>query len=54
MKLLPSFTATVPASGSMGLGAPYYTIAASYWELSFAAISILGGLVFSRGLALMR
>ena len=41
------------AGGSVGLGALYYTIVASDAELSFATTRVLGGLVFSLGLALV-
>jgi len=41
------------AGGSIGLGALYYTIVASDAAMSFATIRVLGGLVFSLGLALV-
>jgi len=50
---LASFMLAVVAGGSIGLGALYYTIVASDAELSFATIRVLGGLVFSLGLALV-
>ena len=43
----------IVAGGSIGLGALYYTIVASDAELSFATVRVLGGLVFSLGLALV-
>jgi formate transporter len=39
--------------GSIGFGALYYTIIASDAELSFATVRVVGGLVFSLGLALV-
>jgi len=39
--------------GSIGFGALYYTIVASDAELSFATVRVVGGLVFSLGLALV-
>src|SRR5689334_22561626 len=53
MPLLPSFMLAVVAGGSIGLGALYYTIVASDADLSFAATRVLGGLVFSLGLAIV-
>src|SRR5262245_21314181 len=50
---LSSFMLSVMAGGSIGLGALYYTIVASDADLSFAAIRVVGGLVFSLGLALV-
>ena len=50
---LASFMLAVVAGGSIGLGALYYTIVASDAELSFATVRVLGGLVFSLGLALV-
>ena len=41
------------AGGSIGLGALYYTIVASDADLSFATIRVVGGLVFSLGLAIV-
>jgi formate/nitrite transporter len=43
----------VMAGGSIGLGALYYTIVASDAALSFATIRVVGGLVFSLGLAIV-
>jgi formate transporter len=53
LPLPASFMLAVVAGGSIGLGALYYTIVASDTELSFATIRVLGGLVFSLGLALV-
>ena len=50
---LASFMLAIVAGGSIGLGALYYTIVASDAELSFATVRVLGGLVFSLGLALV-
>jgi formate/nitrite transporter len=43
----------IVAGGSIGLGALYYTVVASDAELSYATVRVLGGLVFSLGLALV-
>ncbi|SEN94098.1 formate/nitrite transporter [Rhodospirillales bacterium URHD0017] len=53
MPLLPSFMLAVVAGGSIGLGALYYTVVASDPSLGFAATRVVGGLVFSLGLALV-
>jgi formate transporter len=53
MPLLPSFMLSVVAGGSIGLGALYYTIVASDPVLSFATVRVVGGLVFSLGLAIV-
>jgi formate transporter len=53
MPFLPSFMLAVVAGGSIGFGALYYTIVASDADLSFATIRVVGGLVFSLGLALV-
>ena len=53
MPFLPSFMLGVVAGGSIGFGALYYTIVASDAQLSFAVARVLGGLVFSLGLALV-
>ena len=50
---LASFMLAIVAGGGIGLGALYYTIVASDAELSFATIRVVGGLVFSLGLALV-
>jgi len=53
MPFLPSFMLSVVAGGSIGFGALYYTIVSSDAELSFAIVRLLGGVVFSLGLALV-
>ena len=53
MPVLPSFMLAVVAGGSIGLGALYYMIVASDPALGFAATRVLGGVVFSLGLALV-
>lgn len=53
MPFLPSFMLAVVAGGSIGLGALYYTIVASDTGLGFAATRVVGGLVFSLGLAIV-
>jgi formate/nitrite transporter len=53
MPFLPSFMLAVVAGGSIGLGALYYTIVASDPDLSFATVRVVGGLVFSLGLAIV-
>ena len=53
MPWLPSFMLAAVAGGSIGLGALYYTIVASDAGLSFATIRVVGGLVFSVGLAIV-
>jgi formate transporter len=53
LPLQASFMLAIVAGGSIGLGALYYTIIASDAELSFAAARVVGGLVFSLGLALV-
>ena len=53
MAFLPSFMLAVVAGGSIGLGALYYTIVACDPDLSFATIRVVGGLVFSLGLAIV-
>jgi formate transporter len=50
---LASFMLAIVGGGSIGFGALYYTIVASDAELSFATIRVVGGLVFSLGLALV-
>src|SRR4029079_16838415 len=50
---LASFMLAIVAGGSIGLGALYYTVVASDAELSYATVRVLGGLVFSLGLALV-
>ena len=53
LPFLASFMLAIVAGGGIGLGALYYTIVASDAELSFATVRVLGGLVFSLGLALV-
>jgi len=53
LPLLASFMLAIVAGGGVGLGALYYTIVASDASLSFATTRILGGLVFTLGLALV-
>jgi formate/nitrite transporter len=53
LPFLASFMLSIVGGGSIGFGALYYTIVASDPELSFAAIRVGGGLVFSLGLALV-
>ena len=50
---LASFMLAIVAGGSIGFGALYYTIVVSDAELAFATSRVLGGLVFSLGLALV-
>jgi formate transporter len=50
---LASFMLAIVAGGGVGFGALYYTIVASDAELSFATVRVVGGLVFSLGLALV-
>ena len=50
---LASFMLAIVAGGGIGLGALYYTIVASDAAMSFATVRVLGGLVFSLGLALV-
>jgi len=53
MAFLPSFMLAMVAGGSIGLGALYYTIVACDPDLSFATTRVVGGLVFSLGLAIV-
>jgi formate/nitrite transporter len=53
MPFLPCFMLAVVAGGGIGLGALYYTIVASDADMSFAAVRVLGGLVFSLGLVIV-
>lgn len=53
LPLLTSFMLAVVAGGGIGFGALYYTIVASDPALSFAATRVVGGMVFSLGLALV-
>jgi formate/nitrite transporter len=50
---LASFMLAVVAGGGIGFGALYYVIVASDPTLGFAAARLLGGLVFTLGLALV-
>ena len=51
--VLTSFMLAIVAGGGIGFGAVYYTIVASDPALSFATVRVVGGLVFSLGLALV-
>jgi formate/nitrite transporter len=53
LPFLASFMLAIVAGGGVGFGALYYTIVASDAELSFATVRVVGGLVFSLGLALV-
>jgi formate transporter len=53
LPFLASFMLSMVAGGGIGLGALYYNIVASDAGLGFAATRVLGGLVFSLGLALV-
>jgi len=53
LPLLTSFMLAVVAGGGIGFGAIYFTIVASDASLSFATVRVVGGLVFSLGLALV-
>ena len=53
LPFLASFMLAIVGGGSIGFGALYYTIVASDAELSFATVRVVGGLVFSLGLALV-
>ena len=53
LPFLASFMLAIVAGGSVGFGALYYTVVASDAELSFAVTRVVGGLVFSLGLALV-
>ena len=48
-----SFMLAIVAGGGIGFGALYYTIVASDPTLSFATVRVLGGVVFTLGLALV-
>jgi formate transporter len=50
---LPCFMLALVAGGSIGFGALYYCIVASDAALSFAVMRVLGGTVFSLGLAIV-
>lgn len=53
LPFLASFMLAIVAGGGVGFGAIYYTIVASDPTLSFATIRVLGGFVFTLGLALV-
>ena len=53
LPFLTSFMLAIVAGGGIGFGALYYTIVASDPTLSFATVRVLGGLVFTLGLALV-
>lgn len=53
LPFLASFMLAVIAGGSIGLGALYYTVVVSDAELSFATGRVMGGVVFSVGLAIV-
>src|SRR3954464_16047283 len=53
LPFLASFMLAIIGGGSVGFGALYYSIVASDAGLSFATVRVVGGLVFSLGLALV-
>jgi formate transporter len=53
LPLLTSFMLAIVAGGGVGFGALYYTIVASDAALSFATTRVVGGFVFTLGLALV-
>jgi formate transporter len=53
LPFLASFMLAIVGGGSIGFGALYYTIVASDTGLGFATVRVVGGLVFSLGLALV-
>jgi formate transporter len=53
LPFLASFMLAIVAGGGVGFGALYYTIVASDPTLSFATVRVVGGLVFTLGLALV-
>jgi formate/nitrite transporter len=53
LPFLTSFMLAIVAGGGIGFGAVYYSIVASDPALSFATARVVGGLVFSLGLALV-
>ena len=53
LPFLTSFMLAIVAGGGIGFGALYYTIVASDPALSFATVRVVGGLVFTLGLALV-
>jgi formate transporter len=53
LPFLASFMLAVVAGGGVGFGALYYTIVASDVTYSFATVRVVGGFVFTLGLALI-
>src|SRR6201981_2780699 len=53
LPFLASFMLAIVAGGGVGFGALYYTIVASDAALSFATTRVVGGFVFTVGLALV-
>ncbi len=53
LPFLPCFMLGIIAGAAIGLGALYFSIVASDSNLSFAAIRVLGGFMFSLGLAIV-
>jgi formate transporter len=53
LPFMASFMLAIVAGGGIGFGALYYTIVASDASLSFATTRVVGGLVFTLGLALV-
>src|SRR3954454_638640 len=53
LPLLASFMLAIVAGGGVGFGALYFTIVASDPSFSFATVRVVGGLVFTLGLALV-
>jgi len=53
LPFLPCFMLGIIAGAGIGLGALYYSIVASDTALPFAAVRVVGGLVFSLGLAIV-
>ncbi len=53
LPFLTSFMLAVVAGGGIGFGALYYTIVASDPTFSFATVRVVGGFVFTLGLALV-
>jgi len=53
LPFLTSFMLAIVAGGGIGFGALYYTVVASDPTLGFATVRVLGGFVFTLGLALV-
>jgi formate transporter len=53
LPFISSFMLAIVAGGGVGFGALYYTIVASDPTFSFATVRVVGGLVFTLGLALV-